>query len=316
MMIGESTGKTLTTRVDYVVDYLGSVTAIANSSANIVVTNRYKPYGTLLSGNALVSGQYAWTGNTGSRHSGVAYAEQYNRARHYSSTNSQWTTRDPLWPDEAAYGYVIGNPITKIDACGTKPLLGPHEAWEKSAQNYINGLLGIINGSGIDMADFYASFKDCTRVTVAIGANRGIDSGDQIADAIKDLLAGKGRVLGAPEPIRIELHTDCPKNWCGNAAYFQNIFGKPKWTGWYITICVERTVAKDGTIKWEPRKGCGPAHCILLHELLHTMSLSHSNDPDNIKDDAFFECLNKVAGCESYTAGTATGGKADCKWGN
>ena len=50
MMIGESKGKTLTTRVDYFVNYLGSVTARADSSANIVTTNRYKHYGTVLSG--------------------------------------------------------------------------------------------------------------------------------------------------------------------------------------------------------------------------------------------------------------------------
>lgn len=83
----------------------------------IVQTYRYKPYGAKLSGRTVGLG-FFWTGNTGSRSTGLKYAEQFNRARHYSSTTKQWITRDLLWPNEHAYGYVVGNPVSRTDPEG------------------------------------------------------------------------------------------------------------------------------------------------------------------------------------------------------
>ena len=94
------------------------VTGTTNvTTGAIVQTYRYKPYGAKLSGGSIGAG-FFWTGNTGSRSTGKAFAEQYNRARHYSSTTRQWITRDPLWPDEHAYGYVHGKPVTIVDPNG------------------------------------------------------------------------------------------------------------------------------------------------------------------------------------------------------
>jgi hypothetical protein len=45
----------------------------------IVQTYRYKPYGAKLSGGTVGLG-FFWTGNTGSRSTGLKYAEQFNRA--------------------------------------------------------------------------------------------------------------------------------------------------------------------------------------------------------------------------------------------
>ena len=71
------------------VDYLGSVTGTTNvTTGAIVQTYRYKPYGAKLSGGTIGAG-FFWTGNTGSRSTGKAFAEQYNRARHYPSTIRQ-----------------------------------------------------------------------------------------------------------------------------------------------------------------------------------------------------------------------------------
>lgn len=90
----------------------------------IVQNYRYKPYGAKLSGGTVGLG-FFWTGNTGSRSTGLKYAELYNRARHYSSTTRQWITRDPLWPTEHAYGYVRGNPVLYIDYSGMAPPCPP-----------------------------------------------------------------------------------------------------------------------------------------------------------------------------------------------
>ncbi len=105
----------------------------------ILTTHRYKPYGARLSGPFFGAG-FFWTGNTGSRSTGRPFAEQYNRARHYSIILSQWTTCDALWPTESAYGYVRGNPNTRLDPSGEIPT-GPclkHEQAEcrKACKSY------------------------------------------------------------------------------------------------------------------------------------------------------------------------------------
>jgi len=82
-----------------------------------VTTNREKPYGARLSGPFFGAG-FFWTGNTGSRSTGRQFAEQYNRARHYSTILSQWTTRDAHWPIELAYGYVNANPVRFVEPTG------------------------------------------------------------------------------------------------------------------------------------------------------------------------------------------------------
>jgi RHS repeat-associated protein len=103
---------------DFMVDFLGSITGTTNVTTGAIVnTYRYKPYGAKLSGGTIGLG-FFWTGNTGSRSTGRQFAEQYNRARHYSSVTGQWTTRDRLWPRLSAYGYVLANPVAWVDPSG------------------------------------------------------------------------------------------------------------------------------------------------------------------------------------------------------
>jgi hypothetical protein len=40
------------------------------------------------------------------------------RARHYASQQGQWTSVDPLWPEERAYGYAAGSPTGATDPSG------------------------------------------------------------------------------------------------------------------------------------------------------------------------------------------------------
>jgi hypothetical protein len=100
------------------VDFLGSITGTTNVTTGAIVnTYRTKPYGAKLSGGT-IGLRFFWTGNTGSRSTGRQFAEQYNRARHYSSVTGQWTTRDGLWPSESAYGYVRAIVTTSLDPSG------------------------------------------------------------------------------------------------------------------------------------------------------------------------------------------------------
>jgi|GEM_PF-4538843 len=115
-IIGESTNGV---RTDYLTDALGSITATVDNHGNVLNTYRYKPYGGLLSKTGTAPDpRFMWTGNTGSRTTKAPGAEQYNRARHYGTTQAQWTTRDPMWPNERSYGYCFGDPITATDPFG------------------------------------------------------------------------------------------------------------------------------------------------------------------------------------------------------
>ena len=92
-IIGETTGGV---RTDYLTDALGSVTATIDQSASVVNTYRYKPYGELLAKTGAGSDPvFGWLGSQGYVQTGRKYAEQYVRARHYSSTNGRWTSKDP-----------------------------------------------------------------------------------------------------------------------------------------------------------------------------------------------------------------------------
>ena len=150
----------------------------------------------MLSGNALVSGQYAWTGNTGSRHSGVAYAEQYNRARHYSSITCQWTTRDPLWPMEHPYGYVVGSPVNWLDSSGHKPVSG---CCKRESKTYIGPAFG--GSVGTVHVHWYWSHEgaNCKRMIAAM-SKCGI-SENAVCDILSSGCAEQAKSFGVDPTI-------------------------------------------------------------------------------------------------------------------
>ncbi len=59
------------------------------------------------------SRRFKYKGSHGYVDTGFArqFVSHYVRARHYSSAQGMWTSVDPLWPGELAYGYV-GNRVT------------------------------------------------------------------------------------------------------------------------------------------------------------------------------------------------------------
>ena len=118
-IIGEATGGV---RTDYLTDALGSVTGTVDQTASVVNTYRYKPYGTTLAKTGTGADPiFGWVGSQGYAQTGKKYAEQYIRARHYSSTSGRWTSKDPLGQDGGDpnyYRYVGNDPVGMFDRDG------------------------------------------------------------------------------------------------------------------------------------------------------------------------------------------------------
>jgi len=124
-LVGEKTVGS--SRIDYLTDALGSVTATLNQSAQVVNTYRYKPYGAQLAKTGTAADPaFTWVGAQGYRQTGRKYSDVYVRARHYSSSTARWTTKVRLEDQlegEHPYGYAFNNPITYTDPSGDVPAL-------------------------------------------------------------------------------------------------------------------------------------------------------------------------------------------------
>ena len=98
-------------------DALGSVVRTQDDygEANF----RYYGYGGLMKTTpGYLTPYIGWVGSLGYRETNLNHAEQYVRARHYSTTEARWTSVDPLWPKEPYYGYCLSNPTYYTDGTG------------------------------------------------------------------------------------------------------------------------------------------------------------------------------------------------------
>src|ERR1022692_2051577 len=124
-----SAGVSSAGKVEMMRDVLGSVVQTINGADTPGLTQRFAPYGTPTlptSGNGQggTDLRMGWVGSWGYRRTSIVNAERYVRARHYSSTSGRWTTRDPIWPLEEAYGYTRGRCSKAIDPFGLRPTTG------------------------------------------------------------------------------------------------------------------------------------------------------------------------------------------------
>jgi RHS repeat-associated protein len=122
-IIGEQT--TGQERIDYLTDPLGNITATIDQNAKVLNRYTYKPFGEVLSKEGTAPDpKFLWVGAHGYRQTGNKHSDVYVRARHYDTRTGRWTTRDPLWPRESAYGYGGGNPVLFSDASGLQIVVG------------------------------------------------------------------------------------------------------------------------------------------------------------------------------------------------
>ena len=126
-------------RKDFLTDHLGSIIAIMDENEVRVFDTRYSAYGR----NRWITGTgcgFGWVGSFGYRETGLFHMSHYVRARHYSYTTGSWSTVDPLWPDEASYGYVSGRASSTFDPAGLqgRSIFDQYD-WDPRARNCHTG---------------------------------------------------------------------------------------------------------------------------------------------------------------------------------
>jgi RHS repeat-associated protein len=110
---------------DFLTDHLGSITAEINQAQTRTYDTRYSAYGRNNWSTGTGCG-FGWVGSYGYRETGLFHMSHYVRARHYSYLTGGWSTVDPLWPRESAYGYVSGRTSSKRDPSGLKVTVDPN----------------------------------------------------------------------------------------------------------------------------------------------------------------------------------------------
>ena len=108
---------------DFLTDHLGSITAEIDQTQTRTYDTRYSAYGRNNWSTGTGCG-FGWVGSYGYRETSLFHMSHYDRARHYSYVTGNWSTVDPLWPDEASYGYVSGRATRWIDPSGLINFIG------------------------------------------------------------------------------------------------------------------------------------------------------------------------------------------------
>jgi RHS repeat-associated protein len=129
--------------LDFGIDAVGSVISLSDAAARIVATNRYKPFGATIAGTISAHSRFSWLGGAGYRSQSSSFLTHYVRMRAYSAVTAQWTSRDPIWPQQSPFVYADANPTSIVDPTG---LIGvgcanymikmqPTECWTRRRSN-------------------------------------------------------------------------------------------------------------------------------------------------------------------------------------
>ncbi|MDI9640040.1 hypothetical protein QM565_30490 [Geitlerinema splendidum] len=114
----------------YTLDALGSVVATTDNKGNVLNTYEYKPFSgeVLQKTGSAPDPRFMWNGSHGYRTTNLPqkqFLTHYVRARHYQGMTAAWTSVDPLWPQEPAYGYVRNMVTTAFDYFGMYQTVAP-----------------------------------------------------------------------------------------------------------------------------------------------------------------------------------------------
>ena len=244
-------------RTHFIHDALGSIAATINDGGSVVNKYTYKPYGELLSKTGVGEDpRFLWVGGTGYRTTGRRWAEKYVRRRHYGEQQGMWTTVDPLWPEESAYGYVGGNPVNYVDPSGT------------SAIRQLMGLqIRTVPNSNAKYVSIGCNEDELIEINDAI---RSICYGNR-AQKVDNCFSGR---CGQDQDYR-----DCMQNVCKGISILRISCKWGSCCKQNDCACTENNViyfCKGGDPVYGAQlPGCGAFQCVLAHEILHTCGFFH-----------------------------------------
>lgn len=310
-MVGQSTGTTFT---QYLTDALGSVTATVNGK-RVTNTYRYKPYGERLAKTGTgPDPDFQWTGDTGSRVTGRSRADQYNRARHYGSSQASWTTADPIWPIQSQFLYCGLRPTWVLDPtglildmgyeCGTK--YAACADWYKSNESAIAQCLISKGFHFWDVVALLLRMRDAVNPSgrrYCVRCDRG-DAGTDLppcADDCRKRPGANGTCLYSdithPFPNRGYPESD---DWNSRADTINLIFPRStrdclntdvsnRSCDCIVAVC-EENIARSIWRQKSPSTFCE----IMFHEFGHCTGSGHKKPWSNDIIYAFGECIAKI----------------------
>ncbi len=173
----------------YLVDGLGSVAAMTDSSGAVTHSYSYDPYGVTseTTSSALVN-PWRYTGQYQDLSTGLYKMG----ARYYQPDLGRWTQRDPSGLDANAYAYVGGNPVNFVDPSGFAPCL---------LFGFRNSEGGCVGGSVDDNGQNFTRFGEAVACGLAaVGGVAGVvGSGGALAVPIGLALSGCLTTIGFGE---------------------------------------------------------------------------------------------------------------------
>ncbi|MCW5944045.1 MAG: hypothetical protein KIS66_17585 [Fimbriimonadaceae bacterium] len=160
---------------DYLLDSLGSVVGVLDSSQALTETFAYRPFGELAPGEFEPEWRpFLWVGGLGYFFDGLRY---YVRARMYRPDFGSWNQLDPIWPLTAPYSYVGGRPSTFVDPSGLQLIQG--WSWSK----YWSDCGAVLQGYG-DVLNPAAWFDGMKNLAWTAGEQGFGAAGSQLLDGL------------------------------------------------------------------------------------------------------------------------------------
>jgi RHS repeat-associated protein len=286
-ILGESTSAT---RVDYLADALGSVTATTNSSGVVQNRYRYKPYGSRLSKTGSAADpKYLWLGCWGYR-SHDSSSAVYVRRRHYDRLTARWPIRDPKFRKVSnRYLYSLSNPIRYVDPSGLQ---------SREDNIYCKGVSENLDPQGKPISDKRYILDGWNRVCNA--PNASFDALEaclrQYCPSYFDCIP---RICDGLLNVKISCigafgFGDCEDYDSSDCSLHNSNTG-------LITLCGSSLPSKR---VGNPTGDCREIECVLLHEFLHRCGADHDPEAegfDPVKTCKCFNCIRELfPRCDGY----------------
>lgn len=256
---------------DYVSDGLGNIVGVYQNGW-LCADGCYSPYGGLYSGWAIDSDGYkfTWLGAWGYRQTGRTWPKVYVRARHYAPLSGSWTTVDPLWPSEPAYGYVGGRAMDAVDPSGT--IVYTSKNCGQKSKAAILSAVRELNRQFQSNSEMLENFISCL-LGLVYNCNVLAMHSRNRPDVMEPIFLNNNL---SDVNFTIEC-TNCNSARCG----WTDVDAKT------IHICVPYK-----------EESCGPLKCTILHEMIHLYT--HILDFPKYGDPTSnpWSCLDDVSGCE------------------